>query len=134
LDTNIVLSALVFSTGRLAPLRQAWQAGRCRPLVSTATAEELIRALHYPKFKLSSQQQEELLADYLPYCSTVRMPKTPPKTPVCRDPGDLPFLQLALTGKADYLVTGDKDLLCLADAFRRPIIAVPELFSLLTED
>ena len=47
-DTNVVLSALVFSKGRLAPLRDAWQGARCRPLVSRVAAAELSRALAYP--------------------------------------------------------------------------------------
>ena len=50
LDTNLVLSALVFSHGRLGPLRRAWQAGLCMPLVSAVTAAELLRVLQYPKF------------------------------------------------------------------------------------
>ena len=134
LDTNVVLSALVFVQGRLAPLRQAWQQGRCHPLISTATAAELMRALQYPKFKLLAEEQEELLADYLPYCTTVRMPTKPPKTPPCRDPFDIPFLQLALVGKADHLVTGDKDLLSLADTFARSIITVEQLLRSLAKN
>jgi uncharacterized protein len=117
LDTNVVLSALVFAHGRLAAVRSAWHKGVCSPLVSRATAAELVRALAYPKFKLTSEEQRELLADYLPYCTTVRMPAKPPKTPTCRDPADVPFLQLALAGKAEYLVTGDRDLLALANRF-----------------
>ena len=70
IDTNLVLSALVFAQGRLAPLRAAWHRGTCIPLVSQATATELIRVLAYPKFKLSVAEREELLADYLPYCRT----------------------------------------------------------------
>lgn len=113
IDTNLVLSALVFAQGRLTPLRHDWQGAHCQPLVSSVTAAELMRVLAYPKFKLTSADQQELLADYLPYCTTVRMPAKLPATPACRDPFDLPFLQLAVTGKADYLVTGDQDLLSL---------------------
>lgn len=113
IDTNLVLSALVFSGGRLTPLRLAWQNHLLQPLISQATATELIRALAYPKFKLTSAEQEELLADYLPYCKTVRIPTPPPATPKCRDTHDVSFLELALVGKADVLVTGDADLLVL---------------------
>lgn len=130
LDTNIVLSALVFAQGRLAPLREAWQQARCQPLISSATAAELIRTLNYPKFKLSGDEQQELLADYLPYCMTVRIPAKPPRTPVCRDPSDIPFLQLAIVGKADHLVSGDKDLLSLA-RFPRSIITAERLLGML---
>lgn len=121
IDTNLVLSALVFTGGRLAPLRLAWQDQRVLPLVSRATAAELIRALTYPKFKLAAHEQEELLADYLPYCKTVRIPVPPPATPPCRDAFDVPFLELALAGKAGALVTGDKDLLSLAGKLAYPI-------------
>ncbi|MBN8477293.1 putative toxin-antitoxin system toxin component, PIN family [Sulfuritalea sp.] len=123
IDTNLVLSALVFAGGRLAPLRLAWQGQRVLPLVSRATAAELIRALTYPKFKLAAHEQEELLADYLPYCKTVRIPVPPPATPPCRDAFDVPFLELALVGKADALVTGDKDLLCLVGQLACPILS-----------
>src|ERR1035437_1616891 len=114
IDTNLVLSALVFAQGILMPLRHAWQGTHCQPLVSSVTAAELIRVLAYPKFKLTAADQQELLADYLPYCTTVRMPDKLPVTLDCRDKFDLPFLQLAVAGKADYLVSGDRDLLSLA--------------------
>jgi len=126
LDTNLVLSALVFPRGRLAALRDAWHDELCQPLVSQMTAAELIRTLTYPKFKLSPEEQQELLADYLPYCGTVRMPTKAPRTPACRDPFDVPFLQLAIVGKADYLVTGDADLLSLASGFSCPITNADE--------
>ena len=42
------------------------------------------------------------------------MPARLPVTPTCRDPFDVPFLQFAVTGKADCLVTSDQDLLSLA--------------------
>ncbi len=126
-DTNIVLSALVFAQGRLVPLRLAWQQARCQPLVSRATAGELIRVLDYPKFKLTPVEQLELLADYLPYCTVVTIPAKPPRTPMCRDQFDVPFLQLAVTGKADFLVTGDQDLLSLSK-WRLCSIIAPEQF------
>ncbi len=131
IDTNLVLSALVFAQGRLTPLRHAWQCTRCQPLVSSVTAAELIRVLAYPKFKLSAADQQELLADYLPYCTTVHMPAKPPATPACRDSFDLPFLQLAIAGKAEYLVSGDQDLLCLADQFVCPIISADQFMKIL---
>ena len=131
IDTNLVLSALVFAQGRLTPLRQAWQNGQCQPLVSRVTAAELIRVLAYPKFKLTPDEQQELLADYLPYCSTVIIPSPPPHTPECRDPFDLPFLQLAIAGKANYLVSGDRDLLCLADQFKPRIMGAEEFLKVL---
>jgi putative PIN family toxin of toxin-antitoxin system len=117
LDTNVVLSALVFRGGAAGQVRQAWQRGRVLPLASTATVRELVRVLAYPKFRLSKAQQEELLADYLPYAQTVRIPRPPPKVPDCRDVLDLPFMHLAVAGKAQVLVSGDRDLLTIAAEF-----------------
>jgi putative PIN family toxin of toxin-antitoxin system len=117
LDTNVVLSALVFGGGQAGQLRRAWQAGAFVPLASAVTVQELVRVLAYPKFALSRAEQDELLADFLPYAQTVRMPQPPPPVPECRDPLDVPFLQLASAGQAQWLVSGDKDLLVLAQAF-----------------
>ena len=132
LDTNVVLSALVFGGGTSARLRQAWQGGHCLPLVSTATAQELIRVLAYPKFRLTADQQRELLADYLPWAASVRIPQPPPAIPACRDPFDAPFLHLAIAGKAHVLVTGDKDLLALDRQLPFPIQTAATFLSALS--
>lgn len=114
LDTNVVLSALLFGGGPTAQVRAAWMAGRFVPLASAATAQELVRVLAYPKFRLTAGEQQDLLADYLPWVQVVAIPDPPPVVPPCRDPFDLPFLHLAIAGKADALVSGDKALLALA--------------------
>jgi putative PIN family toxin of toxin-antitoxin system len=127
LDTNVVVSALVFSSGRTAWLREAWQSGAVRPLVSRAVVAELLRVLEYPKFGLDREEREILLGDYLPACEVVRVSRKSRALPECRDPDDRAFLELALAGKADWLVTGDGDLLALARKFPVPIVS-PEQF------
>lgn len=129
LDTNVVLSALVFGKGPPAQLRLAWQTARCQPLASTASVQELVRALAYPKFKLSAVEQQELLADYLPCTATVQIPVPPPQVPACRDPLDVPFLHLAVAGHALALVTGDRDLLTLAHVGSCPILSPKEFLA-----
>ena len=129
IDTNLVLLALLFGGGKTAHLRHLWQAGDLRPLVSRVTVAELIRALAYPKFRLTAVEQHELLADYLPYCETVTVPNPPPRTPECRDPADAPFLELALAGEAEALVTGDEDLLTLAEPLGCPILRLEALLT-----
>lgn len=119
LDTNVVLSALVFGGGAAGHVRLAWQRGVLLPLASTATVQELVRVLAYPKFRLSPQDQDELLADYLPYTETVRIPQPPPRVPECRDVLDEPFMHLAVAGKAQVLVSGDRDLLAIAAEFEQ---------------
>ncbi|MBA3772692.1 MAG: putative toxin-antitoxin system toxin component, PIN family [Ramlibacter sp.] len=125
LDTNVVLSALVFGNGLAARVRTGWQSGRFVPLASAATARELVRVLAYPKFRLTPGEQEDLLADYIPWVRVVRIPDPPPQVPACRDASDETFLHLAATGNADVLVSGDKDLLVLAGARGMcPVMAV----------
>lgn len=121
LDTNVLLSALLFPAGSLSWLRQAWRGEAIRPLASHDTTAELIRVLAYPKFRLSDAERQDVLGDYLPWCETVTAPKRV-QTPHCRDPFDRPFLELALAGKADALVSGDKDVLTLARTFPVPIL------------
>lgn len=121
LDTNILLSALLFHAGSLSWLRHAWQSGAVRPLVSRETAAEFVRVLCYPKFRLTRDEREDLLSDYLPWCETIPV-SNPIDVPDCRDPFDRPFLELALTAGADALPTGDRDLLVLADVFAVPIL------------
>lgn len=119
LDTNVVLSALVFGGGKAGRMRLAWVRGVIVPLASTATVQELVRVLAYPKFRLSALEQQELLGDYVPFVETVRIPMPPPVVPVCRDSLDTPFMHLAVAGHADVLVSGDLDLLALAADFEQ---------------
>lgn len=119
LDTNVVLSALVFGGGLAGRVRLAWQGGAIQPLASTSTVQELVRVLAYPKFRLSALEQQELLADYLPHVKTVRIAQPPPSVLDCRDAMDVPFMQLAVAGKAQVLVSGDRDLLAIAGEFER---------------
>ena len=123
LDTNVALSALLFHTGALSWLRGAWRSDRLRPLASRDTTVELIRVVAYPKFRLTADERRDLLDDYLPYCETVTLPDSPPVVPECREPFDRPFLELALAGRADALITGDADILALVESFAVPILS-----------
>lgn len=114
LDTSVVLSALVFGGGPVGRVREAWQAGRIIPLACTATTRELVRVLGYRKFALSPAEQEDLLADHLPWVQIVDVRQPVREVPPCKDPFDLPFLHLAVVGRAHALVSGDRHLLDLA--------------------
>ncbi len=92
-----------------------------------------MRVLGYLKFKLSSDDREQLLADYLPCCRAIRIPADLPTLPKCRDPDDQIFIELAAVGRDDFLVTGDKDLLDLAPEFDRPILSVEAFFARLNQ-
>lgn len=126
LDTNCLVSALIFSRGRFAWLREAWQTKRFIALASHDTVSELLRVLAYPKFKLTRDEQETLLAEFLPYIETVKIDKTPEGLPDIRDADDIIFLVLADAGRADALVSGDGDTQAVRDQFHVPILTVAE--------
>ena len=111
-DTNTVVSALLFANGQLSWLREHWRSGEVTSLVSRPTVDELIRVLAYPKFKLNRTEIEALLADYLPFTSAVTVSPRP-QSPKCSDPDDQMFINLAIEGQADTLVTGDRALLAM---------------------
>lgn len=125
-DTNIIISALLFNNGSLSFLREQWASQQLIPLVSKQTAQELLRVLEYPKFKLSKLSQNELLAEYLPYAEIVDVNCDVSDLEICRDVHDQKFLELAYCGKADLLVTGDKDLLVLNGSLGFPILTVKD--------
>ncbi len=125
-DTNIIISALLFKKGSLSFLREQWASQQLIPLVSKQTAQELLRVLEYPKFKLSKSAQNELLAEYLPYAKIVDVNCDVSDLEICRDIHDQKFLELAHCGKADFLVTGDNDLLVLNGSLGFPIYAVKD--------
>ena len=82
------------------------------PLASNATVAEFRRVLAHAKFGLQELYQLEALAYYLSACTMLDPSELCPV--VCRDAKDQIFLDLAQSGKADVLVTGDADLLGLA--------------------
>jgi len=62
----------------------------------------------------------------LPYCITLCIPDPALEVPACRETFDLPFLRLAMAGRADALVTGDQDLLSVGDSFGCPIVTAEQ--------
>jgi uncharacterized protein len=112
LDTNVLVSALLFEKGRLSWLRPCWQQGQITPVLAEPTARELLRVLAYPKFRLQPADRERLLEDLLPWCESWMVP-IPSSSYRVRDPHDQVFLDLALAAGTPVLVSGDADLLAL---------------------
>ncbi len=131
-DTNIVVSALVFG-GRLRWLHGAWATQAVMPVVCRETVAELLRVLAYPKFRLTREDTDILLAQYLPFCETTSLPTPWPALPaVCRDRDDAVFIALTVSAGADVLVSGDADLTVLRGAV--PVVSVTELREILDEN
>ena len=110
LDTNILISILLFG-GQLEPIRQAWRKGKIKLIFCLETLEELIRVLHYPKFGLTEEEITYLVeVEIFPYAELIEI-NTTLDSNLIKDKDDLKFLECALSGKVDYLVSGDKAVL-----------------------
>ncbi len=116
LDTNVLVSLLVFHDRRYAGIWSAWLSGRLTVISDAEVAAELARVLEYPQFALRCNP---VLA-YEEYRCRVRMlePHAPMELPRCRDKDDQKFLILAAAGAADVLITEDKALLRLRRRLR----------------
>jgi putative PIN family toxin of toxin-antitoxin system len=115
LDTNVLLSLYVFADSRLAAISGELTAGRWLALTNESCLAEYERVLGYPEFHLSEVDQERALAAYLSVAKCLN--DTTPRSqllPICHDPDDQKFLELARDGAADYLVSADRALLKLA--------------------
>ncbi len=108
LDTNVILSGLLFK-GELSRIVSLWKTGEIIPIVSEETFDELRTVLLYPKFSLSPEETRTLIQnEILSFFEVVNVVET--VEGVCRDPGDDKFISCAISARAEYIVTGDKDL------------------------
>ena len=108
LDTNVLISALLFK-GKLSNMRELWRTGKIVPLISREMFDELRRVLAYPKFFLTRAEIRSILeGEILPFFEVVDVSRQ--VKGVCRDPADDKFISCAISGRADYIVTGDRAL------------------------
>lgn len=132
LDTSAVVTALVFGGGAPSALRQAWQRGRCRPMVCKATLLDLQDRLAHPRLGLSRGEQANLLGEFLPYAGKVRVPEADAGLGA-GDPSALALARLAMAGRAHALVTGDSELLGLRDRFACPVLTLDDFLAALDD-
>ena len=126
LDTNVLISTLLFG-GYLEPIRKAWKQGKILLIFCQNTLEEFVKVLHYPKFGLSNEEIAYLVEiETLPYAKIVEN-SIELDSHILRDKDDIKFLECALSGKADFLVSGDKELLELKEFKGVKIIKAKEL-------
>jgi putative PIN family toxin of toxin-antitoxin system len=115
LDTNIVVSALLWRGSPYQLLRLVRQRSDLRLYSSVALLEELADVLTRPALVKQLATIDKHAADVLrDYASAVQIVEVSPLLqPVCRDPDDDEVLALALAAQADLIVSGDQDLLAL---------------------
>lgn len=113
LDTNTVMALWLFDDPRLHALKQALARKQLQPVCRSDALDELRCVLAYPQFALDAGRQSTLLEAYAETCDwTGTSPPEP--LPRCRDADDQKFLEIALCGRARWLVSRDKALLKLA--------------------
>jgi putative PIN family toxin of toxin-antitoxin system len=122
IDTNILISAFGWG-GNSRDLIDAVMDKEYEFIISIDILEELKRVLDYPKFKFSEEQKRKFL-EIIFKISTVIDTKL--KLNVCDDENDNIFLECAIEGKADYIISGDDDLLRMKKFRDIKIISVKE--------
>ncbi len=123
-DCNVLISALLNDTSTSGhALLKAKQSDVI--LLSTSVFAELINVAMRPKFDkyASIEVRLEFTKEYESVATLLRVTH---KVKACRDPKDDMYLELALSGKADCIVTGDPDLLALNPFENIPIISPKE--------
>jgi putative PIN family toxin of toxin-antitoxin system len=113
-DTNILVRALIMPQGTVGPVLLRLRRGEYTLLYAHPLLEELIDVLNRPrirhKYSLTEDDIQVVVSLIL-----LRGEAVAPEQPItaCRDPRDDKFLEVAVTGKADIIVSGDQDLLVL---------------------
>jgi len=122
IDTNVLISSLFFTTS--TPAQAVDKAVTKAQLVATTeTLRELIGKLHSPKFdRYVRRERRDALLERV--ASLVEIIDVLQSIRASRDPRDDKFLEAAVNGRADVIVTGDKDLLDL-NPFRGIAIVTP---------
>lgn len=110
IDTNVIISALLFPARRTATLLSLAQTGRYRLLTSPTLLREQARILRY-RFLWTDEAIRTHLKD-ITHIGEIITP-TEVLAILERDPDDNMVLACAVFGKANLIVSGDKDLLHL---------------------
>lgn len=125
IDTNVLVSGLFSTTS--TPAKAVEKAATKAQLVATMeTLRELIEKLHSGKFDryVRRERRDALLERVV---SLVEIISVLQRIRASRDPKDDKFLEAAVNGRADVIVTGDKDLLNL-NPFRGIAIVTPAAY------
>jgi putative PIN family toxin of toxin-antitoxin system len=130
LDANVIVSGAILKKGIPFELLAAWRRREWELVTSEQILDEIQRVLSFPKitraYALTSQEITDLL--WLLRSRATLVPGQLRIPPTSRDPEDDHILACAREGRADYIVTGDQDLLPL-DRFEGIPIVSPAAFA-----
>jgi len=125
LDTNVLVTGLAYPASKQGLILQVWRQGNLGIVLSRYILDEMVRVL--PRLKRIRMTAGEIrdLADSFLFLGEVVEPAQL-SDPALRNRADLPVLGTLVAAEADYLITGDKDLLVLAG--RYPIVTPAEFW------
>ena len=136
LDTNIWISGLLAASGPPRKLIDSWLKGEFTLITSLYQVEELQRVLTYPRIARRIQLTDTELA--IIFRTLVNRSEVATGDldlhGIVRDPKDDAIIATAVNGQADYLISGDEDLLVLDSYAGVKILTPREFISLLTAD
>ena len=119
LDTNVLVSGLAYPERVPGLILSAWELGALGVVLSRYILDEMVRVLpRLKRIKLSPSEIRDL-ADSFMFMAEIVEPSGKMEKAL-RDKADAPVLQTLQAAQADYLITGDKDLLALSE--RYPIV------------
>ena len=123
-DNNVLVSAALLGGVPRKAFDKLLDSGTV--LVSVPVLLELADVLNRPKFDkyVTHDERMRFMVSFLKVAEMIEVSET---IIACRDPKDDKLLELAVSGTADFLVTGDKDLLVL-NPFRGVEIITPREF------
>lgn len=130
LDTNVFFSGIFFSHGTPAKLLDQWRLHRFEIVVSKPIYREIVKTSKkiQRRTRIETKVFESAKSLILKYGSWVEFS---PQAKVCRDPKDNSILDTGHFGKADFILSGDKDLLVLKKYKGIPIISPKEFLTFL---
>lgn len=119
LDTNVLVSGLAYPAGMSGRIVSAWQLGGLDVVLSKYILDEMVRVL--PRLSRNKRSPAEIrdLADSFMFIAEIVEPSGEVDEEL-RDKADEAILGTLLAARADFLITGDKDLLALASKY--PIV------------
>jgi putative PIN family toxin of toxin-antitoxin system len=132
IDTGVLVSGLIRPQGTTGEVLQVLRDGGFVCLYSSETILEIVDVLGREKFRLKYHILPEDISA-LVHLIRLRGEVVVPKHRVndCRDPKDNKFLEVALTGDAGCLVTGDADLISMNPYQSTPIVTPAEFLTMI---
>jgi len=116
LDSNVLLSGLAYPTSIPGRIVAAWRMGAIEVVLSRHILDEVLRSLHRMRPLRLSNDEARNFVESLVFQAEIIEPATVAEGAL-RDEADLPILGAFVAARADYLITGDKDLLALAGKY-----------------